>query len=114
MDLNKAQRKIRNAWIAGLVPGVCSLSFIVPRIVASEVILLIAFSFGLSFGVSKRRRSSAIALFMCVICVAAFLFSFIHEIGISGVYIGVCFVSSDVHVSFSNIPPRGFEPLSHG
>ena len=99
-DLNKAQKKIRNACIAGIVPGAFFL-FIV--IVSSTInthfsilILAIAVSFGLPFGVYKGSTTCAIILFMWNICVIVFVLMLTYDIirqGISSVYIGVGCVS---------------------
>jgi hypothetical protein len=77
-DLNKAQKKIRDACISGLVSaGYLYLLFIVSLPITENItnpdtffwtFLITAVLFGLPFGVYKRSRFCAIALFMSILC----------------------------------------------
>jgi hypothetical protein len=77
-DLNKALKKIRDACISGLVSaGYLYLLFIVSLPITENItnpdtffwtFLITAVLFGLPFGVYKRSRFCAIALFMSILC----------------------------------------------
>jgi hypothetical protein len=102
-DLNKAQKKIRNACISGLVPaGYFYLFFIVRPSITGNItnpetfflaFLITAVLFGLPFGVYKRSRFCAIALFMSMLCsLLLYIFvSMLLENMSLGMYIGVGF-----------------------
>ncbi len=70
MDLKKAQKHIRNAWIAGVVSGTVSLYISLVRSIAANLFPLpidgLIF-FGLSFGIYKRSRICAIAMLIVFI-----------------------------------------------
>ncbi len=77
-DLNKALKKIRNACISGLVSaGYFYLLFFISFSITGNIInpetffwafLIGVVLFGLPFGVYKRSRFCAIALFMSILC----------------------------------------------
>ena len=87
MDLEKAKKKIRNAWIAGLVPTVYFLYFIVKSYATEGTIdtiivglIITVVSFGLSIGIYKKNsRVCAIALFIWIIFWFTLLMSLARE-----------------------------------
>lgn len=71
-DIEKANKAIRNAWIGGIIVGVAVFIFVLP---ADPFYLIDVFIiFGLTFGVYKKNRASAVMLFLYFIISKIFMF----------------------------------------
>ena len=77
MDLNNAEKKIRNAWIASLILIVYFLYLMAGMLalinkegiakVMIVVLIITIISFGLTFGIYKKNKICTISMFVCVI-----------------------------------------------
>ncbi len=66
MNLEKAQKLIRNAWIAGIVSGTGTIIMMLIGMASKDIgyftIVDVLLFYGLSFGIYKRSRACAIAM----------------------------------------------------
>jgi Co/Zn/Cd efflux system component len=81
MDLKNAEKKIRNAWIASLIPAFILLYFDLGQYMQGADVfslLIVACAtvaplFGLSFGIYKKSRICATLMFICIILLFLFM-----------------------------------------
>jgi serine/threonine-protein kinase len=86
MDIEKAKKAIKIAWIAGIIVGVSTLVFTIIAVAGSDVLGLgldewafvdIFLIFGLTFGIYKKNRVAA--LIMLIYFVGSKIFVFIQS-----------------------------------
>lgn len=71
MDLEKAKRAIKGAWIAGAISGAVTLVFVIAAVAGADVLgfnilylLDVFLIFGLAYGIYKKSRTCAVIMFV--------------------------------------------------